>query len=145
MRPGTDARILSDLSIKELIDINYVKVSENMVFRDFINIIKLSEQNFFPVIEDETNIYQGLIQISAIRKYALDPDMYDMVFLNQIMDTDVITVSMEDDLQDVLDMMDLHNMDNIPVVEQGRFIGMIAKTKILDLYRRELIMQTDIK
>ncbi len=145
MRPGTDARILSDLSLKEIIDINYVKVSENMVFRDFINIIKLSEQNFFPVIEDETEIYLGVIQISAIRKYVLDPDMYDMVFLNQIMDTEVATASLEDDLQDVLDMMDLHNMDNIPVVENDRFIGMITKTKILDLYRRELIMQTDIK
>ena len=145
MRPGTDARILSDLSLKELIDINYVKVSENMVFRDFINLLKLSEQNFFPVIEDETQFYKGGIQISAIRRYALDPNMYDMVFLNQIMDTEVITVSLEDDLQDVLDIMDLHSMDNIPVVENQRFIGMIAKTKILDLYRRELIMQTDIK
>jgi len=145
MRPGTDARILSDLSLKELIDINYVKVSENMVFRDFINILKRSEQNLFPVIEDETRVYKGVIQISVIRKYALDPDMYDMVFLNQIMDTEVITVSLEDDLQDVLDMMDSHNMDNIPVVENERFIGMIAKTKILDLYRRELIVQTDIK
>ncbi|MBA3008910.1 MAG: chloride channel protein [Proteobacteria bacterium] len=144
MRPGTDARILSDLSLNEIIETNYTKVSENMVFRDFIEIIKLSQHNFFPVIEDETQIYKGIIQIRTIRKYALEPGMYDMVFLNQIMDTEVATASLEDDLQDVLDMMDLNNMDSIPVVENGRFVGMIQKTRILDLYRRELIMQTNI-
>lgn len=145
MRPGTDARILSDLSLKELIETDYTRVSENMVFRDFIDIIKQSKQNFFPVVEDETQVYKGVIQLSAIRKYALEPAMYDMVFLNQIMDAEVVTASLEDDLQDVLDSMDLNNMDSIPVVENDRFVGMIAKTRVLDLYRRELIMQTNIQ
>jgi len=145
MRPGTDARILSDLRLNELVETDYTRVSENMVFRDFIEIIKASKQNFFPVVEDETDIYKGVIQLSTIRKYALEPGMYDMVFLNQVMDADVITASLEDDLQDVLDSMDLNNMDTIPVVENDRFVGMIAKTRVLDLYRRELIMQTNIQ
>jgi len=145
MRPGTDARILSDLSLNELIETDYTRVSENMVFRDFIDIIKQSKQNFFPVVEDGTQVYKGVIQLNAIRKYALEPGMYDMVFLNQIMDAEAVTASLEDDLQDVLDYMDLNNMDTIPVVENDRFVGMIAKTRVLDLYRRELIMQTNIQ
>jgi CIC family chloride channel protein len=145
MRPGTDARILSDLSLNELIETDYTRVSENMVFRDFIHIIKQSQHNFFPVVEDETHIYRGVIQLSTIRQYALEPGMYDMIFLNQIMDAEVVTVSLEDDLQEVLDAMDLNNMDTIPVVENERFIGMISKSRILDLYRRELIMQTNIQ
>ena len=142
LRPGTDARILSDLNIRELIETGFVKVSENMVFRKFIELLKTSDQNFFPVIEDGTQEYKGVIQISAIRKFALDPGMYDMVFLNQIMDTNVLTASLENDLQEVLDMMDVNHMDSMPVVENNRFVGMISKTRILDLYRRELIMQT---
>jgi len=144
LRPGTDARILSDLNISELIEDGYVTVSENMVFRKFIELIKMSGQNFYPVIEDKTNEYKGVIQISSIRKYALEPGMYDMIFLNQIMDTEVMTASLENDLQEVLDMMDLNRMDSIPVVENDRFIGMISKTRILDLYRRELIVQTSV-
>jgi CIC family chloride channel protein len=142
LRPGTDARILSDLNVSELIETKFIKVSENMVFREFIEVIKTSDQNFFPVIEDGTDEYKGVIQISAIRKYALDPGMYDMIFLSQIMDTQVMTASLENDLQEVLDYMDINHMDSIPVVENDRFVGMISKTRILDLYRRELIMQT---
>lgn len=144
LRPGTDARILSDLNISELISTDYIKVSENMVFRNFIEIIKTSGQNFFPVIEDGTDHYKGVINIRAIRRYALNPGVYDMIFLSQVMDTKVLTASLENDLQEVLDMMEINNMDSIPVVEHDRFIGMISKTTILDLYRRELIMQTSV-
>lgn len=143
LRPGTDARILSDLDVRELVETGFITVSENMVFRDFIKILKTSDQNFFPVIEDGTKEYKGVIQISAIRKYALDPGMHDMIFLNQIMDT-VITASLENDLQEVLDYMEINSMDSIPIVEHDRFIGMISKNRILDLYRRELIMQTSV-
>ncbi|WP_300459039.1 chloride channel protein [Desulfobacula sp.] len=142
LRPGTDARILSDLNISELIETRYTKVSGNMVFREFIEIIKTSRQNFFPVIDDRTNEYKGMVKISAIRKYVLDPGMYDMIFLSQIMDTEVMTVSLENDLQEVLEIMDINGMETIPVVEHDRFVGMISKTRILDLYRRELIVQT---
>ena len=142
LRPGTDARILSDLNISELISRGYIKVSENMVFREFIEMLKTSDQNFFPVINEKTNEYKGMIEIRAIRKYALDPGMYDMLFLNQIMDTDMLTASLENDLQEVLDMMEINNMDTLPVLDNHLFVGMISKTRILDLYRRELIMQT---
>ncbi|MBU1195904.1 MAG: chloride channel protein [Proteobacteria bacterium] len=144
LRPGTDERILADLNLGELIETGYDTFSENMVFRDFIEALKSSNQNFFPVIEDDTGVYKGVIQISAIRKYVLDPGVYDMIFLNQIMDTDVLTASLENGLQEVLDMMENNNMDTIPVVEHERFVGMISKNRILDLYRRELIMQTSV-
>jgi CIC family chloride channel protein len=145
MRPGTDARILSDLSLNEIIDTSYSTVSENMVFREFINIIRKSNRNHYPVVSDETGDYLGIVRVSSIRKYALDPAFYDMIFLNQIMDTDMVTASFDDDLNDVLEFMETFNIDHIPVVDHHRFSGMISKARILDLYRRELIMQTNIQ
>ena len=145
MRPGTDARILSDLSLNEIIDTSYTTLSENMVFREFINMIRNSDRNHYPVISDETGDYLGMVRVSMIRKYALDPAFYDMIFLNQIMDTDMVTASFDDDLHDVLEFMETFNIDHIPVVDHHRFSGMISKARILDLYRRELIMQTNIQ
>lgn len=142
LRPGTDERILSDLNIRELIETDHLKVSENMVFRDFVELIKTSDQNFFPVIDEDTEEYKGVIHISSIRKYVLDPGMYDMIFLNQIMDADILIATLDHELQDVLEMMENNRMDSIPVVENQRFVGMILKTRILDFYRKELIMQT---
>jgi len=145
MRPGTDARILSDLSLNEIIDTNYTPVSENMVFRAFINQIRNSDCDHYPVISDETGNYLGMVRVSTIRKFVLDPAFYDIIFLNQIMDTDMVTASFDDDLHDVLEFMETFNIDHIPVVDHNRFSGMISKARILDLYRRELIMQTNIQ
>ncbi|MCG8550194.1 MAG: chloride channel protein, partial [Desulfobacterales bacterium] len=145
MRPGTDARILSDLSLNEIIDTNYTTVSENMIFREFINLIRNSDRNHYPVISDETGNYLGMVHVSSIRKYTFEPAFYDMIFISQIMDTDMVTVSFDDDLQDVLEFMEAFGIDHIPVVDHHRFSGMISKSRILDLYRRELIMQTNIQ
>lgn len=142
LRPGTDARILTDLNLNELLETSYKTVSQNMLFREFIDMIRHSTQNTFPVVDEKTERYLGLIKISDIRLYALDPAMYDMIFLNQVMDTGIPTVSMVEDLRDVIDTMDHHGLDTIPVVDHGKFAGMITKARILDLYRRELMMQT---
>ncbi len=142
LRPGTDERILSDLNIRELIETDHLKVSENMVFRKFVDLLKSSDQNYFPVIDEQTGHYRGIIHISSIRQYVLDPDMYDMIFLDQIMDTDIRIANLENELTEVLQMMEDNRMDSIPVVENDRFVGMIVKTRILDFYRKELIMQT---
>ncbi len=145
MRPGTDARVLSELSLSEIIDTNYSTVSENMVFREFINLIRRTKQNYYPVVSDDTGEYLGMIRISNIRQYILDPAFYDIIFLNQIMDTDMIVASFDDDLSDVLESMEAFNENHIPVVDHNRFSGMISKAGVLDLYRRELIMQTNIQ
>lgn len=145
LRPGTDARILSDLSIQELLEEEYTCVPQNMVFRDFLQVIKNSNKNFFPVIDEITQNYLGLIQISTIRQYALEPGVHDIILLNQIMNTNIVTGSLEHELQELLDIMDLNNIDIIPILENDKFIGMISKAKILDLYRSELIMQTSIQ
>ncbi len=144
LRPGSDARILSDLSVQELIDDTYTQVPQNMVFRDFLNVIKKSDKYCFPIVDEITNNYLGLINISTIRQYALEPGMHDIILLNQLMDTNIVTGTLENGLQELLDMMDINNIDIIPILENDKFIGMILKAKILDLYRRELIMQTSI-
>jgi chloride channel protein, CIC family len=145
LRPGSDARILSDLSIKELLDDTYTQVPQNMILRDFLNVIKKSDKYCFPIFEETTNQYLGLIEISSIRQYALEPGMHDIILLSQIMNTNIVTGTLENGLQELLDMMDVNNIDLIPILENDKFIGMISKAKILDLYRRELIMQTSIQ
>jgi CIC family chloride channel protein len=142
LRPGTDARILTDLNLNELLDTSVKTVTQNMLFREFINLLNHSSQEMFPVLDDTSGRFLGIIRISDIRRYALDPAMYDMIFLNQIMDTRIPTAPMTYDLKDVIDIMDANGLDTIPVVDHSKFAGMISKARILDLYRRELMMQT---
>ncbi len=142
LRPGTDARILSDLSVPELLERDCLIVNQNMRLGEFINVIKKSKRNLFPVKDEKTGHFLGLINLDDIRSYIFNPGMYNAVFLWQIMDSDVERVSPDDDLEAILDIMDRKHLFSIPVVSNNKFIGMISKATLLDKYRKELMVQT---
>jgi chloride channel protein, CIC family len=142
LRPGTDARVLSDLNVPELIEKDCIVVYQSMLLRDFIAVIKKSHRNYFPVEDDKTGYFLGMIHLDDIRQYLFDPVMYDAVFLGQIMNTQVEVVHPDDDLLDIVHKMDMKNLFSMPVVINNRFLGLISKATILDQYRKELMVQT---
>ncbi|MFZ0483341.1 MAG: chloride channel protein [Desulfobacterales bacterium] len=142
LRPGTDARVLSDLNVPELIEKDCIIVNQNMLLRDFITIIKRSHRNYFPVEDEKTGKFLGMIHLDDIRQYLFDPVMYDAVFLGQIMNTQVEVVHPDDDLLDVVRKMDMKGLFSMPVVVNDRFLGLISKATVLDQYRKELMVQT---
>ena len=142
LRPGTDARVLSDLNITELIEKDCIVVKQSMLLRDFVEIIKKSRRNYFPVEDDQNGNYLGMIHLDDIRPYLFNPVMYDAVFLGQIMNTKVEVVHADDDLLDVVSKMDMKGLFSMPVVVNNKFIGLISKATILDQYRKELMVQT---
>lgn len=142
LRPGTDGRVLADMSVSDLLEKDCIVVGQQMLLRDFIEIIKKSHRNHFPVEDEQTGKFLGMIQMDHIRPYLFDTVMYDTVFLEQIMEADVVKACPDDDLNDILRKMDELNLFSIPVVDSGRFVGMISKATILDQYRKELLVQT---
>jgi len=142
LRPGTDERVLADLSVRELIEKDCITVKHNMLLRDFINIMKKSHRNYFPVEDSENGNFLGMIHLDDIRPYLFDPAIYDAVFLEQIMDSRVKEVGPDDDLADVLRQMDKNNLFSMPVVANNKFLGMVSKATLLNQYRKELMIQT---
>ncbi len=142
LRPGTDARVLSDLSIKELLETDCIRVSQNMTLREFIKIVETSRRNYFPVEDEATGEFVGMLHLDDIRPYLFNRMLYDAVLVGQIMDPNVETISPDEDLTDVLHKMDSEKLFSMPVVTNKRFIGMISKATLLDKYRKELMVQT---
>ncbi len=142
LRPGTDSRVLADISICEVLEKDCIPVFPNMLLREFIYTVKQSTRNYFPVEDQETGKFLGMIQLSHIKPYIFNTLMYDTVLVEQIMDANPDIVNDTDDLAEVLRKMDMKRCFSMPVVSNGRFIGMISKATLLDKYRDELNVQT---
>lgn len=142
LRPGTDARVLSDMRVSEMIETDCTVVPPQMQLREFIEVVKRSRRNFFPVVDPADQRFLGLVRLDDIRPHLFDPLLYDAVVVGQIMDSQVQRAGPEDDLNQVLQHMDAVRLFSMPVVSQGRFLGMISKATLLDRYRRELMVQT---
>jgi CIC family chloride channel protein len=142
LRPGTDARVLSDMTVRELLEKDCITVKQNMLLREFINIVQQSRRNYFPVENEANGHFLGIIHLDDIRPYLFNPIMYDTVLIGQIMDTNVEVVHPDDDLSEILSRMDERHLYSMPVVANNRFIGLISKATLLDKYRKELMVQT---
>ncbi len=142
LRPGTDARVLTDLSISELLEKDCMVISQNMMLREFVEIVKQSKRNFYPVEDSETGEFLGMVIFDKVRPYIFDPMLYDAVVIEQIMDRHVDVVHFSDDLSEVLRKMDSKGLFSLPVISNKRFSGMISKATLLDQYRKELMVQT---
>ncbi len=142
LRPRTDAKVLADLNISELVETDCISVPKNMSLGAFLKVVQQSRRNYFPVVDEATGEFAGMIHFDDIRPYLFDSLLHETVFLEQIMTTDMETVDIDDELSEVLDRMDSTGSFSMPVVSNKRFIGMISKATLLDKYRKELMVQT---
>jgi CIC family chloride channel protein len=142
LRPGTDARVLTDLSIQELLETDYVRVHPDMRLADFVDIVKSSHRSHFPVEDRQSGHFLGMIRLNDIRPYLFDMAMHHAILTGQLMTTAVASVSPHDDLSEVLRKMDQARIFSMPVVADNHFLGMISKATLLDQYRKELMVQT---
>ncbi len=144
LRPRTDRRILSELNIVELIDHNYYPVKSDMKLKDFIEVIKQTKYHFFPVLDPYSKRYIGIIHVDDIRAYLFDINLYDSILVEELIDPSIPTVSLDHELHEIIDMFDYSRDATLPVVHDGKFVGLISKSKILDHYRKELIVEEEI-
>jgi len=144
LRPGTDARVLSDMTVAELVDSGDKPVPGDMLLSDFVRILEHSRRYLFPVEDRTTGDYLGIVFVDRIRPYLFDTHMHAVIMLEQVMDDSVPVVRLDDELVDVLYRMESDGLSALPVVEDGRFVGMLSKATLLDHYRKELIVQTGV-
>ncbi|MBR9982238.1 MAG: chloride channel protein [Desulfatitalea sp.] len=142
VRPGTDARVLSDLKVREVMSTNPATVPNDMLLGDFVTLFEQSQGHIFPVIDRDNGFYLGVLLPDRIRPYLFDTRMHAALIVEQVMAGATPTIRVGDDLGFVLDLMDHHGMNHLPVLEENRCVGVLSKEKILDHYRKELIVQT---
>jgi CIC family chloride channel protein len=63
--------------------------------------------------------------------------------VKEVMRTDMTVVSLNENLGNILKIFDSTGVCSLPVVENGKFFGLISKATLLDHYRKELKAETE--
>lgn len=143
LRLGSDGRVLKDLHISEIIEENACTVlHSHMLLRNFLEVMKSSHRNYFPVLDSATERFLGMVHLDDVRPFLFDEFMYDTVLMEQLMDREVEVVHPDDELANVLAIMEEKGLYSMPVVANHRFVGMISKATLFDHYRKEVRVQT---
>lgn len=142
-RPRTDGRILADIKPIELLEQDQIAIYPDYRLKDLIPVIKQSARSYFPVIDRKTEDFLGMIHFNDVKELIFDPMLQDTVLIEEMMHTDLVTVSLSDSLLEIQKKFDETNTWSLPVVEDNKFKGLISRAGMLDLYRKELKVQTE--
>lgn len=142
LRPGTDRRILADLQAVEMLDLESVKIETGKTLDDLAKLLPQTRRNHFAVI-DEHGVFQGMLDLSALRSVIFDPLLRKMTSVDTAMDSLVPRIRHDDSLLEAMEVFEEVGAWVLPVVnDEGRFLGTLSKSTLFDRYRRELIVQT---
>ncbi len=125
---------------EEVIENNFLPVTPDMSLGHLVHqVVTKSKRNLFPVL-DEENHFLALLSLDDIRQIMFDRDMYDKIFVRDLMHKapDVILYK-KDHFPDVMRKFAATGAWNLPVIQDGRYLGFISKSKLLSVYRRKLL------
>ncbi len=143
LRPRTDAGVLGELTVNELLEKDCLVISPQMRIKELVCLIEKSRRNYFPVQDTDSGNFLGILHFDDIRSYIFDEYLRSSILVEEVMDTDVPVVASGDNMLQIMEIFEDRGSWSLPVVENGKFIGMISRATILDKYRKELLVQED--
>jgi chloride channel protein, CIC family len=132
-----DRLLLSRLDLNALIETNFLPVSPDEKLGSVVKTIAASNRNIFPVL-DKSGSLVGLIYLDKIRNIIFDPTQYEKSVAD-LMQRGVTVVEIDESLHEALIKFDKTGQWNLPVVDNGKYLGFLSKSSILTKYRNELL------
>lgn len=132
-----DKTVLTMLKIDNVIEKDFKEVHPEMSLKEMVDVISVSNRNLFPVT-DSDGYLKGVVLLDDIRNIMFRTDLYPKMHVSRFMAAvpDVIEVSMP--MEKVMEIFDKTHAWNLPVVENGKYIGFVSKSKIFNSYRKVL-------
>lgn len=134
-----DRQVLTMLQLEPLIEKDFAIVKPENNLQDLIDAVKKSKRNIFPVLGAQKDL-KGIIILDDIRHIMFQSNLYQTVFVHQIMHTPPALVDLDvDNMDSVMQHFEQSGAWNLPVVRQGKYVGILSKSKIFSAYRQLLV------
>jgi CIC family chloride channel protein len=132
-----DLYLLSDLRITDLVEKDFVPVRWHQPLSALIQAISKSNRNVFPVV-DERERLKGLVFLEDVREVMFDTSLYSLVTVDEVMVPPPATVHPADAIPDVMQKFEKTGLWNLPVLQDGKYLGFISKSSMFEAYRSRL-------
>lgn len=106
---------------------------------DLVKQVARSNRNIFPVV-DEFNILEGVVLLDDVRDKMFKPELYEKISVRDLMTIPPSYIDINERGDAVLKAFEQTGAWNLPVLDRGRYVGFISKSRIFSAYR-ELLRQ----
>lgn len=135
-----DQELLDMISISHVIERDLLPIHPDSKLKDLIDLVKISKRNIFPVV-DEAKSLRGIITLDDIRDIMFDPLKQDTVLIRDLMHSPPEILFADENMQKAMEKFEKSGAWNLPVIEGGKYLGFVSKSRIFNSYRKRLIRQ----
>ena len=132
-----DKGVLTLLKIVNVIETDFHVVTVDMDLRQMVKVISQSSRNLFPVVNADGKL-MGVVLLDDIRNIMFRPDLYRRMHVDKFMSTPPALIDINSSMEEVMKTFDDTGAWNLPVVDNGKYVGFVSKSKIFNSYRRVL-------
>jgi CIC family chloride channel protein len=126
------------MKLEKVIEKNFISIMPDQSLRDLVKAIRESKRNIFPVVDMENN-FLGLIPLDNVRDIMFDTEMYDKVFVKDLLIDPPAVINLNDPMEEVMNKLKNTGLWNLPVVEKGKYLGFVSRSNIFNAYRKLLV------
>lgn len=132
-----DKAVLTLLKVNNVIETDFLPVYPEMTLKEMVDVIAQSKRNLFPVINERKEL-MGVVLLDDIRNIMFRPELYRRMRVSTFMSTPPGRIEVGESMDAVMKLFDDTGAWNLPVVENGKYVGFVSKSKIFNSYRRVL-------
>lgn len=132
-----DKAVLTLLKINNVIETDFLPVYPEMTLKEMVDVIAKSNRNLFPVINEKRELV-GVVLLDDIRNIMFRPELYRRMRVSTFMSAPAGRIEVGESMDKVMKTFDDTSAWNLPVVENGIYVGFVSKSKIFNSYRRVL-------
>lgn len=132
-----DRQVLSLINLPKIIEKDLLTIHPEANLADLTKLVQKSKRNIFPVVNDDGEL-EGIVTLDDIREVMFDPESRKNIIVKTIMTTPPAEVSSTEKMQSVMNKFEVTQAWNLPVIDDGKYVGFISKSRIFNAYRLKL-------
>jgi CIC family chloride channel protein len=133
-----DKAVLILMDWKKEIETDLLKVKPTETLGDLVKAISKSNRNIFPVV-DEHNIFEGIVSLDEVREIMFNKELYNSTYVRDLMTMPPSYIDIKENIETVMDTFRKTDAWNLPVLNNGYYVGYISRSRIYTTYRELLV------
>jgi len=133
-----DKNILTTISTSRIVETDFVKIFPMQTLGEFVKIISSSKRNIFPVVNEQDKLL-GIIVLDNVKEVIFKNELYEKVLVKELMSMPPEVVAPYEPMENVMKKFDETGAWNLPVIDEGVYVGFISKSSIFSNYRNKLM------
>jgi chloride channel protein, CIC family len=135
-----DRLVLSQILLEKIVETDLLTIHPNATLDDLVKLVRKSRRNIFPVVNDLGEL-EGIITLDDVREIMFNEEARKSIIVRTWMTSPPAFVSSNEKMQSVMNKFEISQAWNLPVIDDGKYIGFVSKSSIFSAYRSKLIRQ----